>query len=96
MGSLGSALAQTAYKMLVGNKGEDSTDGPQPSGPQMFSTWEECLDIYSRMHMAICRRQKRLLWKLPLTIQTTSITLKTVEKSSSMSIMTNQSHLDCP
>lgn len=44
MGSLGSALAQTAYKILVGNKGEDSTDGPQPSGPQMFSTWEE----YSR------------------------------------------------
>ena len=41
MGSLGSALAQTAYKMLVGNKGEDSTDGPQPSGPQKFSTWEE-------------------------------------------------------
>ena len=41
MGSLGSALAQTAYKMLVGNKGEDSTDGPQPSGPQMFSTWEQ-------------------------------------------------------
>ena len=41
MGSLGSALAQTAYKMLVSNKGEDSTDGPQPSGPQMFSTWEE-------------------------------------------------------
>lgn len=44
MGSLGSALAQTAYKILVGNKGEDTTDGPQPSGPQMFSTWEE----YSR------------------------------------------------
>ena len=44
MGSLGSALAQTAYKMLVGNKGEDNTNGPQPSGPQMFSTWEE----YSR------------------------------------------------
>lgn len=44
MGSLGSALAQTAYKILVGNKGEDSTDGPQPSEPQMFSTWEE----YSR------------------------------------------------
>ena len=44
MGSLGSALAQTAYKILVGNKGEDITDGPQPSGPQMFSTWEE----YSR------------------------------------------------
>ena len=41
MGSLGSALAQTAYKMLVGNKGEDITDGPQPSGPQMFSTWEQ-------------------------------------------------------
>ena len=41
MGSLGSALAQTAYKMLVGNKGEDITDGPQPSGPQMFSTWED-------------------------------------------------------
>ena len=41
MGSLGSALAQTAYKMLVGNKGEDITDGPQPSGPQKFSTWED-------------------------------------------------------
>lgn len=41
MGSVGSALAQTAYKILVGNKGEDSTDGPQPSGPQMFSTWEQ-------------------------------------------------------
>ena len=40
MGSVGSALAQSAYKMLVG-KGEDITDGPQPSGPQMFSTWEE-------------------------------------------------------
>lgn len=44
MGSVGSALAQSAYKILVGNKGEDNTDGPQPSGPQMFSTWEE----YSR------------------------------------------------
>lgn len=44
MGSVGSALAQSAYKMLVGNKGEDITDGPQPSGQQMFSTWEE----YSR------------------------------------------------
>ena len=44
MGSVGSALAQTAYKILVGNNGEDITDGPQPSGPQMFSTWEE----YSR------------------------------------------------
>ena len=44
MGSVGSALAQSAYKMLVGNKGEDITDGPQPSEPQMFSTWEE----YSR------------------------------------------------
>ena len=43
MGSVGSALAQTAYKILVG-KGEDIADGPQPSGPQMFSTWEE----YSR------------------------------------------------
>ena len=41
MGSLGSALAQTAYKMLVSNKGEDITDGPQPSGPQKFSTWEQ-------------------------------------------------------
>ena len=41
MGSLGSALAQTAYKMLVGNKGEDTADGPQPSGPQKFSTWED-------------------------------------------------------
>ena len=40
MGSVGSALAQSAYKMLVG-KGEDITDGPQPSSPQMFSTWEQ-------------------------------------------------------
>ena len=47
MGSLGSALAQTAYKMLVGNKGEDSTDGPQPSGPQMFSTWEGIFSVFT-------------------------------------------------
>ena len=40
MGSVGSALAQSAYKILVG-KGEDIADGPQPSGPQMFSTWEQ-------------------------------------------------------
>lgn len=40
MGSLGSALARNAYQVLVGN-GRDDTEGPQPSGPQMFSTWGE-------------------------------------------------------
>lgn len=40
MGSLGSALAQNAYKMFVGDGGDD-TDGPQPSGPKTFSTWED-------------------------------------------------------
>ena len=40
MGSLGSALAQNAYKMLVGN-GKGDFESPQPSGPQKFSTWEE-------------------------------------------------------
>lgn len=40
MGSLGSALAQNAYKMLVGN-GRGDFESPQPSGPQKFSTWEE-------------------------------------------------------
>lgn len=39
-GSLGSALAQNVYKMFVGNAGGDP-DGPQPSGPQTFSTWED-------------------------------------------------------
>ena len=38
-GSLGSALAQNAYKLFVGNASGD-TDGPQPSGPGTFSTWE--------------------------------------------------------
>lgn len=40
-GSLGSALAQNAYKMLAGNADGDIIDGPQPSGPKTFSTWEE-------------------------------------------------------
>ena len=39
-GSLGSAFAQNAYKLFVGNAGSD-IDGPQPSGPGTFSTWEE-------------------------------------------------------
>ena len=39
-GALGPALAQDAYKMLTGNAGGD-VDGPQPSGPETFSTWEE-------------------------------------------------------
>ena len=62
MGSLGSALAQSAYNILVGNNGEDSTDGPQPSGPQMFSTWEE----YSRylqqnVHVNMSEAEKALI-----------------------------------
>ena len=39
-GSLGSALVQNAYKIFVGNTGEEP-DGPQPSGPETFSTWED-------------------------------------------------------
>ena len=39
-GSLGSALAQNTYKLFVGNAGGDP-EGPLPSGPETFSTWEE-------------------------------------------------------
>lgn len=39
-GSLGSALAQNAYRTFAGSSGAD-IDGPQPSGPETFTTWEE-------------------------------------------------------
>lgn len=40
-GSLGSALAQNAYKLIVGNSGTlPDPDGPNPVIPDVFSTWE--------------------------------------------------------
>lgn len=61
MGSVGSALAQSAYKMLVG-KGEDITDGPQPSGPQMFSTWEQYFQyLQQNAHGHMSEAEKALM-----------------------------------
>ena len=40
MGSLGSALAQNAYKLIAGNSsGLPDPDGPTPIVPDVFSTW---------------------------------------------------------
>ncbi len=61
MGSLGSALAQNAYKMLVGNGGGD-LEGPQPSGPQKFSTWEEYYQyLQQNAHGDMSEEEKALM-----------------------------------
>ena len=61
MGSLGSALVQNAYKMLVGNGGGD-IDGPQPSGPGMFSTWEEYYQyLQQNAHSDMSEEEKALM-----------------------------------
>ena len=61
MGSLGSALAQNVYKMFVGNGGGD-TDGPQPSGPETFSTWEEYYQYLQRnAHDNMSEEEKALM-----------------------------------
>ena len=61
MGSLGSALAQNAYKIFVGNGGGDS-DGPQPSGPETFSTWEEYYQyLQQNAHDDMSEEEKALM-----------------------------------
>ncbi len=63
MGSLGSALAQNAYKMLMGySGGGGEPDGPQPSGPQMFSTWEEYYQyLQQNAHGDMSEEEKALM-----------------------------------
>lgn len=61
VGSLGSALAQNVYKMFVGNAGGDD-DGPQPSGPETFSTWEEYYQhLQQNMHDDMSEEEKALM-----------------------------------
>ena len=61
MGSLGSALAQNAYKMFVGDGGGD-TDGPQPSDPKTFSTWEKYYQyLQQNAHDDMSEEEKALL-----------------------------------
>lgn len=60
-GSLGSALAQNAYKLFVGNAGSD-IDGPQPSGPGTFSTWEDyCQYLQQNAHDDMSEEEKALM-----------------------------------
>ncbi|HCY73908.1 MAG TPA: RNA polymerase [Rikenellaceae bacterium] len=63
MGSLGSALAQNVYKMLVGyGGGGGEPDGPQPSEPQMFSTWEEYYQyLQQNAHGDMSEEEKALM-----------------------------------
>mgnify|MGYP002521533293 FL=1 len=63
MGSLGSALAQNAYKMLMGySGGGGEPDGPQPSEPQMFSTWEEYYQyLQQNAHGDMSEEEKALM-----------------------------------
>ena len=90
MGSVGSALAQSAYKMLVG-KGEDITDGPQPSGPQMFSTWEQYSQyLQQNAHGNMSEAEKALM---EIAINNTN-NINNIKNGGS--VMTNQLHLDCP
>lgn len=60
-GSLGSALAQNAYKMFVGNTGGEP-DGPQPSGPETFSTWEDYYQyLLQNAHDNMSEEEKALM-----------------------------------
>lgn len=79
MGSLGSALAQTAYKMLVGNKGEDITDGPQPSGPQMFSTWEQYSQYLQQNAHGNMSEAEKALMEIAINNTNNINNIKTVE-----------------
>lgn len=50
-GSLGPALAQNAYKLIVGNDGGGGVDIDGPVEPTTISTWEEYYDyLLSRSH----------------------------------------------
>lgn len=60
-GSLGSALAQNAYKMFVGNTGGEP-DGPQPSGPETFSTWQDYYQyLQQNAHDDMSEKEKALM-----------------------------------
>lgn len=60
-GSLGSALAQNAYKLFVGNAGSD-IDGPQPSDPGTFSTWEDYYQyLQQNAHDDMSEKEKALM-----------------------------------
>ena len=60
-GSLGSALVQNAYKIFVGNTGEEP-DGPQPSGPETFSTWEDYYQyLLQNAHDDMSEEEKALI-----------------------------------
>ena len=60
-GSLGSALAQNAYKMFVGNTGGEP-DGPQPSGPETFSTWQDYYQyLQQNAHDDMSEEEKALM-----------------------------------
>lgn len=61
VGSLGSALAQNAYKMFIGN-GSGDIDGPQPSGPETFSTWSEYYQyLQQNAHDGMSDEEKALM-----------------------------------
>lgn len=61
MGSLGSALAQNAYKMFVGDGGNNFED-PQPSEPKTFSTWEEYSQyLQQKAHDDMSEKEKALM-----------------------------------
>ena len=61
VGSLGSALAQNANKMFVGSIA-DGIDGPQPSSPGTFSTWEEYYQhLQQNVHDNMTEEEKALI-----------------------------------
>lgn len=61
-GSLGSDLAQNAYRMFVGSTDDDITDGPHPSAPKTFTTWEEYYQYLQRTgHDGMSEEEKALM-----------------------------------
>ena len=61
-GSLGSDLAQNAYRMFVGSTDDDITDGPHPSDPKTFTTWEEYYQYLQRTgHDYMSEEEKALM-----------------------------------
>lgn len=61
MGSLGSALAQNAYKTFVGDGGGD-IDASQPSDPKTFSTWEKYYQyLQQNAHDDMSEEEKALM-----------------------------------
>ena len=82
MGSLGSALAQNAYKMLMGySGGGGEPDGPQPSGPQMFSTWEEYYQYLQQNAHGDMSEEEKALMEIAINNTNNIYNIKTEEKS---------------